>query len=268
MGEVTVSREKNNTLPPPSSCWTSWVEVPFTDGGSRRPGILVAGGEVLSDRAPLLSQTSCFYPSTQSFFTPGSLTYSNSPWTGASEIGIEDRLRRERRANLKSGSVGFPPQKPGGEEAPVPRQGTLSCHSFFPPCQASFFRPVSWQLGLTQSSLMQGPWESHKVPQLPLVLAWIPEVQVVPKRTAAFKCSPYLARCSHGSVVTLGFPSNVRFHTTVRQGEEPYGGGSHEPIRKLQAAEELWLWPKRTHLQFVGGVLCSWCSQVWQHDLA
>lgn len=95
-------------------------------------------------------------------------------------------------------SLGSQPQEPSGEKAPAPSQRGPSQHCFFPSCQASFLRPMSGQL--RPDSELSGS-EASAVLWDPLAPTFL-RSEGPPKGQPACKCPPYLARLSHGAMVT------------------------------------------------------------------
>lgn len=107
--------------------------------------MLVAGGEALSDRAHLCPRRS-FSPRASSTLSHPTralgggtaLTNSNSPGAGASEIGIEDGLRRERTRCLLTHAQWVPAPGAHWRGGTSPQPGDPSQHYVFPSNQASF----------------------------------------------------------------------------------------------------------------------------------
>lgn len=122
---------------------------------------------------------------TQALGRGTALTDSNSPGAGASEIGIEDGLRRERmRVYINLCWVGSQPQEPTGEKAPAPARGVRASTVSSLPARPHSLGLCLGNSGQTQRSLDQRPQESCEIPRLQTVLSYIPKVRGTPKAAA------------------------------------------------------------------------------------
>lgn len=137
------------------------------------------------------------------------LTDSNSPGAGASEIGIEDRLRRERtRCTLTRAQWVPSPRSPWERRHQPPARGSKPA----PPCHPT--RPPSSGLCLGNSGQVRAIWvrglrsPGESLGSQLCCPAFLRSDRP-PKRQPACKGPPYLARLSHGAVVTLGLLRNV-----------------------------------------------------------
>lgn len=142
-------------------------------------------------------------------------------------------------------SWGSQPLEPPGE-ATLLDLGVPSQHCFFPSCQASFC--TSGRLRALQVRGLGsyvGPLGSNLRRHASL------KSQGPPRGQSACKCRPYLARLSHGVVVTLGLSGNVPSPRTFRAGGGTLKGV--DPVSQWgswarQASGKLGLWSERASL--------------------
>lgn len=177
------------------------------------------GGDALSDRTPLRPWPAfhsglSLPPShpTEALGGGPALTNSNSPRAGAPEIGIEDGLRKDRiRMHVNLCSWDSQPLEPTGEATAL-SQGAPSQLCFFPSARPLSAPEADSELSGSEDS---GSLSSKMCRHESL------RSKGPPKGQPASKCSPYLARLSHGVVVTLGLSGMSPLPELAEQGEEP-----------------------------------------------
>lgn len=142
-------------------------------------------------------------------------------------------VEREDKDAYESILVGSPPQEPTGEEARPPARDSKPA-LFLPIPLGLLPQACVWAtLARFRALWVRGPGSRVGSLSSKLYCHAFLRSKGPQKGPPACRCLPYLARLSHGAVMTLSLSRNVPFSRAAGQREVPWRGGSHEPMGNL-----------------------------------